>query len=60
MNYQQITFQVTLPSGAVATNPVELAYLSKLAEVRERPIVTTDGRVIVPPAAPPSHEDNAA
>ena len=44
-----ITFQVTLPSGAVATNPTERAALIKTVDASLGPIITNDGRVLAPP-----------
>jgi hypothetical protein len=46
MEHQSIIFQVTLPSGMVATNPAELA-LARLFENRHDSIITHDGRVLV-------------
>ncbi len=59
MQSQQITYQVTLPSGMVATNPHELAMLRAVAQAQSGvPIVAADGTVLVPPLKVEENEPN--
>lgn len=57
---QSIIFQVTLPSGMVATNPGELALARLMEDTSSRPVVAADGKVLSPAQPPPAAENDKA